>query len=113
MYNWRELANDEDWLNAHWGCPFIQFDMGLFDEEIKQGKVLVCGHWYACDFHHRYESRYDSVNINIKERNNDIYFGKNLIAIDGCTAATHKVNVLVLKDGKCFDQYNQELKYKE
>lgn len=120
MYNWRELANDKDWINAQWGCPFLQFDKGLFDEEIKNSKVLVCGHWYACDFHYRYESASEDfedgmkyASVPIEERNNDIYFGKNLIAIDGCTAVTGKVNVLVLRDGKCFDQYNQELKYKE
>ena len=65
--------------------------MGLFDEEIKKGKVLVCGHYRCSEFNVHY----------LGKDVHDIYFGKNLIAIDCTTALTFNVNVLVI-DGGCY-----------
>lgn len=101
--NWRDSKN---WEAAIWGCPYEMFDTGLFNPEIEKGKVLVCGHWHASDFHKVYEHD-NGCNFNL-------YYGKNLIAIDGCTAASDQVNVLVidLEQNKCFDQ-NGELHFKD
>lgn len=110
--DWRKVNNPHDWNKALWGCPWRQFDEGLFDEEIKNNKVLVCGHWHTSDFHSRYEEDY--INDNGFEvdqsKNFTIYFGKNLIGIDGCLAYTNTQNVLVIDGDKCYDQNLKELK---
>ena len=87
---WRTHSTEKEWYEAMWGCPYKQFDAGLFNKEKKNGKVLVCGHWHSYDFHTHYE----------KENlyNFDIYKSENLIALDGCTARSGKVNVLVIDE---------------
>lgn len=84
-FNWRDSSNKE-WAKAAWGCAYKFFDAGLFDEEKKNGKVLVCGHYRCSEFNKHY--------YNIESH--DIYYGKNLIAIDATTALTDTVNVLVI-----------------
>ena len=84
--DWRN-ASREEFEEATWRNPFIKFDEGYFNEEIKNNKILVCGHWHCSDFHKFFEH---------KENDWSIYKGKNLIAIDKCTALTKKSNVLVI-----------------
>lgn len=99
--NWRKNATESDWLDSRWGCPWKQFNRGLFDSEAKDGKVLVCGHWHAEDFHRVYEHEYHNYNL---------YFGTNLIALDAMTPVSQQVNVLkITPDKRCFDQYGKEL----
>lgn len=118
MPNWRECKDSSIWNKATWGCPYEQFDLGYFDEEIKKGKILVCGHWHCADFHIRYEQEILNEYSIKSERQeyktneiNQIYYGDNLIAIDGCTLVSGIVNVLVIddKDFKAYDQHQQEL----
>lgn len=85
--NWRKKSTKEQWKESRWGCPFKQYNAGLFYEEKKRGKILVCGHWSVNDFHLEYEN---------KPNDYSIYYGSNLIAIDGCTVLTKQVNVLVI-----------------
>lgn len=105
--NWREPT--ANWYEAVWGCPYTQFDAGFFKPEADKGKVLVCGHWHASDFHRRYEGDCS--------KNFEIYFGKNLIAIDACTYSSKMSNVLHIKfvDGEwtCFDKYGNKLEPKK
>lgn len=84
--NWRE-ATDEEWEKASWGCPYKFFDAGLFNQEIKNGKILVCGHYKCSAFNKHYLS---------EEDNHNIYFGQNLIAIDATTGLSGQTNVLVI-----------------
>jgi len=84
--DWRN-ATDEEWAKASWGCPYKFFDAGLFDQEIKKDKVLVCGHYRCSEFNKHYLS---------EEDNHNIYFGHNLIAIDATTALSNQTNVLVI-----------------
>ena len=91
---WRNKATKKEWYEAMWGCPYKQFDAGLFDKEKKKGKVLVCGHWRTSSFHEHYEGIED---------NYDIYKGENLIALDACTAISGKVNVLVIEEDELKD----------
>lgn len=87
--DWRNYDSGKlEWSDARWGCPYLQYEAGLFDEEKKNGKVLVCGHWHAADFHKYFNGTLE---------NYDIYHGENLIALDACTAYTHKVNVLTFE----------------
>lgn len=102
--NWRSCDyNSLAWEDATWGCPYTQFDAGLFDAEIENNKKLICGHWHASDFHARYEND-TSDNLNL-------YFGKNLVALDACTAVSRFCNVLVYdSDSKRFyDKFGKEL----
>ena len=89
--NWRECATPEEFEVAAWGCPYKLFDEGYFKEEAAKGKILVCGHWHCSDFHYHYEGTENQFS------DFSIYKGKNLIAIDKCTAKTNQVNVLVIE----------------
>lgn len=105
--NWRTEAKRLDWEDATWGCPYKQFDAGLFNGEIEANpkKKLVCGHWHVSDFHNNYH--YDPTDtMNLK-----IYFGDNLVGLDACTAVSQFCNVLVYdqKSKKYFDQFKNDL----
>lgn len=105
--NWREKASSVDWEDATWGCPYKQFDAGLFNDEIaaNPSKKLVCGHWHVSDFHNYFH--YDSEDtMNLK-----LYFGDNLVGLDACTAMSQFCNVLVYdqKTGKYSDQFKNQL----
>lgn len=100
--NWRTDAYYKEWEESRWGCPYKEFDAGLFNNEIKNNKVLVCGHWYTSDFHLLYEN---------KKNDFSIYYSKNLIALDACTAYSKTTNVLVIKQDACFDQHKNLLNY--
>ena len=87
--NWGTVKLDKQtWEEATWGCPYMLFKDGFFKEESKKGNVLVCGHWRTSDFFRAYK----------KEVSNDIFYSPHLIAIDGNTPISEKVNVLVLEE---------------
>lgn len=105
--NWRTKTTEKQWSKAHWGCPWEQYRQGLFKKEKAKGKILVCGHWHTSDFFERLDNVLGS---------NEIYYSKHLIAIDGGVMYDwmngeyiHPQNVLVIKGGKCYDQYRNEL----
>ena len=104
MDNWKEKAKPRDWESATWGCPWRQ----ARDNQNPEGKIIICGHWHASDFH---------VNLGFEpdgEDNYNIYFGKNVIALDACTARTGFCNVLVIdEEFNCFDQFGNKLEVKE
>lgn len=97
--------NSNAFEEATWGCPYQLYDYGFFNEEIKNNKTLIVGHWHCYDFRQRYCNIYY---VNKEETNFDIFYTKHLIAIDACTAYSKVCNVLVIKDGKCY-QHNKEL----
>ena len=81
--------------NSTWGCPWKLAKAGLN----KTGKTIVCGHWHTADFFNNLK------NLKIKYdvyKNNPIFISKKykLIGLDACTAATNKINVLVLNDNE-------------
>lgn len=94
---WRTKATKTELWESRWGCPWKQFKASYFKEE---GKTLVCGHWHTSDFHEEFEGRKGDYTI---------YRGKNLIAIDGCTALTNRANVLVIDGDRLSDQYGRDL----
>lgn len=88
---------DEDWRTAHqfewdeamWGNPFELASKGLLPD-----KTLVFGH-----FHTSWARRiFDGEPEWGDEANFSPYFGDGFIGIDGCTAYSRKVNVLVIED---------------
>ena len=82
---WRdEPPKGADWREARWGCPWRMHRAGLFPDA---GRVLVCGHWAASDFHRELEG---------VAGDDGIYCGPGLIALDGTAARSGRVNVLVV-----------------
>lgn len=108
----KDWRTDKSWQlssnafeNATWGCPYQLYDYGFFNEEIKNNKTLIVGHWHCYDF----RQHYCNVFYKSKEETNfDIFYSKHLIAIDACTAYSEVCNVLVIKNGKCY-QHDKEL----
>ena len=96
--DWRN-ATEEEWDDAKWGCPWQYEKRGLN----KTGKTIVCGHWHTSDFFNNLLYKNDkSKHLDVRVSNpifkSDKYPG--LIGLDACTAATHKVNVLILKESE-------------
>lgn len=88
----RKFAVDPDWRHAHasaweearWGNPFELAEQGFLPD-----KTLVFGHWGT------YELRPE---IYEGEDLFDPIYGDGYIGIDGTTAASGQVNVLVIED---------------
>ena len=92
--DWR-YAHQSEWDSAMWLNP-LNMAMDGFDIE----KPIVSGHWH-CSYGHHLESikTDDWISEFGKDACFDPYYYKDkLIMIDGCTAHTGKVNVLVLED---------------
>ena len=92
--DWRN-ASPKEFENSTWGCPWELAKAGLN----KTGKTIVCGHWHTADFFNNLKNlkvKYDVY------KNNPIFISKKykLIGLDACTAATNKINVLVLNDNE-------------
>ena len=107
--NWRDPK--ANWDAAVWGCPYRQFDYGLFKSEADKGKTLICGHWHCKDFSSHYltsnkklkqkmSNEYTPTSADLLENQYTIFYGNNLIAIDACTAASDTVNVVVIENEK-------------
>ena len=89
MEDWRN-ANDVEWEDAMWGNPFKLAEQDLN----KTGKTIVFGH-----FHTSYQWSKDGKCSEFGvDADFNPYYGKDFIGIDGCTAYTGEVNVLVLED---------------
>lgn len=94
--NWRTNSTELEWEESRWGCPWQQFSLGYFNEELKKGKKLVCGHWNTSDFFNNLDKPAE------KRRFEDcpIYNKNGLIGLDACTTLSGKVNVLVLDENE-------------
>ena len=88
--NWRQ-SSDFEWSEAAWGCPYAEYELGLFKPEEEKGKILVCGHWHAAAFHEEFEGAKEM-------ENHHTYIGEHLIALDACTVLSKFINVLVIKE---------------
>ena len=87
--NWRD-SSEEEWQDARWHNPFQLAKLGL-----KPDKTIVFGHWHTS----WPRAFYDFSSKEWGEKADfSIYYGDGYIGIDGCTAYTGKVNVLVLED---------------
>ena len=90
---WRTIKSREIIEGSTWGCPWKNYLAGLFEAEAKKGKILVCGHWHCNDFYiHLAGKMYEELECY------DIFRGRNIIALDACTARTRKVNVMIIKE---------------
>lgn len=104
--DWRE-ASDDEWELATWGDPIDNFEYDLFKPEADNGKVLIVGHWHTSDFYKRLE--------NIVTDTQEIYYSKNLIAIDGgvkydpLIGYLHPQNVLVIDGDNLYNRFYEKL----
>ena len=87
--NWRNATNDQ-WELAMWGNPFELAERGLN----QTGKTIIFGHWHASAGWARAEGRSEFG----EDAKFEPYYGDGYIAIDGMTALSHKVNMLVIED---------------
>lgn len=108
--DWRNCS-DEEWIEASWGCPWQLYNSGLFNEEIKNGNVLVCGHWHTGDFYAHLDDNFEFYHYA-----GPIYYKKNLIGIDGGVQRlafygyTHQQNVLIIDENfNCYDKFLNKL----
>lgn len=87
----KDLAkfDDDDWNNATWSHTVNKFEEYKQLYPNGQDKLLIVGHWHTSDFW-KLEGK-DSYDI----YKNDKY---NVAMIDGCTALTHKLNVLIIEE---------------
>lgn len=89
MENWRD-ANQYQWDDAAWLNSFDMIEQGLGTD-----KCIVAGHWHASYGRHMVEGTSEfGPDADFSPFN----YNNQLIMIDGCTAHTGKVNVLVLED---------------
>lgn len=106
-HNWRTDSTKDEWDASRWGCPWKHYLNGLFKEEEKKGKTLVCGHWHTSDF-------YKYLNKDFNDTS-EIFYSSGIIAIDGGVywkngELYHPCNVLVIENGICYNKFREELK---
>ena len=89
--NWRG-ASDKEWEAAMWGSPYQMIDLELMPD-----KTIVFGHWHCSAGWAIAEGR----TMFGEDARFDPFFEDGFISIDGCTAHTGKVNVVVLEDDFC------------
>ena len=86
--DWRH-ATPMAWKMARW---YNGMELSRFCSE---EKTVVCGHWHCSFGHSNYEGKGSEFG---EDADFSPYFGKNIIAIDGCTARSRIVNVLIIED---------------
>ena len=94
--DWRE-ASDDEWQRAMW-LNGMQMACGFHIREPK--KTIVCGHYHTSWGHHFVDGRGSEFD---RDADFSPFFADGVIAIDACTAASGRVNVL------CFDTDGNQL----
>ncbi len=89
--NWRG-ADSWEWQKAR--CSQGQYLAKEFNV-IEPNKIIVCGH-YTCSFgHSQYEKKGEVLG---PSADFSPFKSKGIIAIDACTAHSHKINCLIIED---------------
>lgn len=89
--DWRE-ANAKDWDNARW---FNGMELAELWDVVEKGKQIVCGHWHTSWGHSLLEKKCSEFH---SDADFSPFYGKNVIAIDACTAQSNQVNCLVIEE---------------
>ena len=82
--NWRS-ASKKDWEDARWYNGMAAHHFGVREKN----KTIVCGHYHSAWGHQVFEGKNDDFSP---------YYNEGIIAIDGSTAYTKKVNCIVIED---------------
>lgn len=88
--NWREL-DDEEWELARWYNGMMAASRGVTED----GKTIVCGHFHTSWGHANLEKRCSEFG---RDADFSTYYGNGIIALDACTAYSHRVNCMVIED---------------
>lgn len=88
--NWRE-SDQTDWNFARWYNGMEAARQGV----IEHNKTIVCGHWHTSYGHAKIEGSCSEFG---DDADFSPFYSKGIIALDACTAHTHKVNCIVIKD---------------
>lgn len=90
LSNWRS-CEDDTWKIARWTNGME----AAHDGAIEPNKTIICGHWHCSFGHSKYEGNGEEFG---DTADYFPYHSDGIIAIDACTAITHKINCLVIKD---------------
>ncbi len=85
--NWR----DSNWATARWTNGMEAAHCSV----IVPDKTVVCGHWHTSFGHCNYEGRCSEFG---DDADFSPYIAPGIIALDACTALSHKVNCIVIDD---------------
>ena len=88
--NWR-TQNKEQWEKARWTNGMT----AACKKVIEPNKTIVCGHWHSSYGHTILEGKGSEFG---EDADFSPYYGKGIIAIDGCTAHSGIVNCIVIED---------------
>ncbi len=88
--DWRS-SGAYQWERARWhnGMDAVR--------TVRDEKTVVCGHWHTSYGHARYENRGSEFG---EGADFSPYFAPGIIAVDGCTAYSGQVNVVVLEENE-------------
>lgn len=84
-------ATPLDWSDARWYNGMAAAKCGVLEE----GKTIVCGHFRTSWGHSVIHGDGDDYGPN---GNYSIYYNDGIIALDGCTSYSKRVNCLVIED---------------
>ena len=89
--SWRKIKEEFLLKRCAYDSAWRKYKAKLFEEEIKKGKTLVCGHTHSCEFFKNLDGILDNYSI---------YYDGHIINLDGWVEKTHHVNVLIIgEDG--------------
>ena len=94
-YSYLPLWRDADvmmWKRARW---LNGMDIACRYHIKEQGKTVVCGHWHTSYGHMTFEHKGTEWGI---DADFSPFMADGIIALDACTAATEKVNCIVIED---------------
>ena len=89
-----------DWKKSRWYNGMEAWNQGMKID----GKTIFCGHWHTSYGHAKFEGdgvefpNPRSTNPEHRRANFDPFVAEGIVAMDGCTAYTRKVNCYVLED---------------
>lgn len=95
----------EDWREGDWKAARWTNGMDAWAQGIRvPGKTVVCGHWHTSWGHHHlhhdspeWDNKF-STNPAHRKANFSPFADDGILALDACTAASGKVNVVVLEE---------------
>lgn len=86
---WR-YANKEMWKEARWLNGIDMNHLKLQGEN----DIIYCGHWHTSYGHHNYGKGCSEFG---DDADFGIYYNDGIVALDACTAHSHKVNVAIFE----------------
>ncbi|MBE6649567.1 MAG: hypothetical protein E7614_08645 [Ruminococcaceae bacterium] len=90
-YDWRG-ATDEEWGRARWHNGM---EIACERKVVLQDKKIVCGHYHTSYGHYKIDKRGSEFG---RDAIFSPFYSEGIIALDGCTAFSGRVNCVVLED---------------